>query len=70
MAKAKATPVREFKNQDFVSAYSNTRKLFTYLCPSRFPPQARLPAILLVRHRFGGLEDLPAVCLAGLTLTK
>jgi len=26
----------------------------------------RLPAILLVRHRFGGLEGLPAVSLEGL----
>jgi len=33
MAKANVTPVREFKNQDFVSASWNRRKLFTYLWP-------------------------------------
>ena len=33
MAKGKITPVREFKNQDFVSASFDIRKLFTYLCP-------------------------------------
>jgi len=43
LAKCKITPVQEFKNQDFVSATFDTRKLFTYLCPARFTRPAARP---------------------------
>jgi hypothetical protein len=55
LAKVKITAVREFKKQDFVLASSNTRKLFTYLCPSRFmlPQSMSDPRLTLVPLKQG-----------------